>query len=81
RLLLAPLLLLSSPAVTLLLGVFAQRELQEAPLAPLEGWQLFLQAVAEGLLDHHLYGALVFPAGALALYPCWLLLWNVLFWK
>ncbi|NXA44192.1 GPAA1 protein, partial [Eudromia elegans] len=81
RLPLAVLLVLVAPAGTLLLGLFAQRELLEAPLGALEGWQLFLRAVAEGLLDHHLYGSLVFPAAALGVYPCWLLLWNVLFWK
>lgn len=81
RVLLAALLVLATPAVTLLLGIFLQRELVEAPAAVAEGWQLFLAAVAEGLLQHHLYGSLLFPFLALCVYPCWLLLWNVLFWK
>ncbi|KAF1579414.1 Glycosylphosphatidylinositol anchor attachment 1 protein, partial [Eudyptes moseleyi] len=79
--LLSALLVLSTPAVTLLLGIFLQRELVEAPASAAEGWQLFLAAVAEGLLQHHLYGSLLFPFLALCAYPCWLLLWNVLFWK
>ncbi|NXJ55825.1 GPAA1 protein, partial [Spizaetus tyrannus] len=81
KVLLAALLVLATPAVTLLLGIFLQRELVEAPAAVAEGWQLFLAAVAEGLLQHHLYGSLLFPFLALCVYPCWLLLWNVLFWK
>ncbi|XP_069636377.1 glycosylphosphatidylinositol anchor attachment 1 protein isoform X1 [Haliaeetus albicilla] len=81
KVLLAALLVLATPAVTLLLGIFLQRELVEAPAAAAEGWQLFLAAVAEGLLQHHLYGSLLFPFLALCVYPCWLLLWNVLFWK
>uniref|UniRef100_A0A8B9N0C6 GPI-anchor transamidase component GPAA1 n=1 Tax=Accipiter nisus TaxID=211598 RepID=A0A8B9N0C6_9AVES len=81
KVLLAALLVLATPAVTLLLGIFLQRELVEAPAAVAEGWQLFLAAVAEGLLHHHLYGSLLFPFLALCVYPCWLLLWNVLFWK
>ncbi|XP_072707829.1 glycosylphosphatidylinositol anchor attachment 1 protein isoform X2 [Ciconia boyciana] len=81
RVLLAALLVLASPAVTLLLAIFLQRELVEAPASAAEGWQLFLAAVAEGLLQHHLYGSLLFPFLALGAYPCWLLFWNVLFWK
>ncbi|CAM9131580.1 unnamed protein product [Bubo scandiacus] len=81
RVLLAALLVLATPAATLLLGIFLQRELVEAPAAAGEGWQLFLAAVGEGLLQHHLYGALPFPFLALCAYPAWLLLWNVLFWK
>ncbi|NXS50926.1 GPAA1 protein, partial [Balaeniceps rex] len=81
RVLLAALLVLATPAVTLLLGIFLQRELVEAPASAAEGWQLFLAAVAEGLLQHHLYGSLLFPFLALCAYPCWLLFWNVLFWK
>ncbi|XP_065589154.1 glycosylphosphatidylinositol anchor attachment 1 protein [Cyrtonyx montezumae] len=77
----AALLLLCSPAVSLLLGVFVQRELQERPLGALEGWQLFLRAAATALLQHHAHGAHAFPCVALLLYPCWLLLWNVLFWE
>ncbi|XP_065485268.1 glycosylphosphatidylinositol anchor attachment 1 protein [Caloenas nicobarica] len=81
RVLLAALLVLATPAVTLLLGIFAQRELVEAPAAPGEGWQLFLAALAQGLLLHHLHGAFLAPLLALATYPCWLLFWNVLFWR
>ncbi|XP_046930271.1 glycosylphosphatidylinositol anchor attachment 1 protein isoform X2 [Lynx rufus] len=77
----AALLVLTSPAATLLGCLFLWRELQEAPLSPAEGWQLFLAALAQGVLDHHTYGALLFPLLALGLYPCWLLFWNVLFWK
>ncbi|KAM6143044.1 glycosylphosphatidylinositol anchor attachment 1 protein [Phoenicopterus ruber ruber] len=81
KVLLSALLVLATPAVTLLLAVFLQRELVEAPASAAEGWQLFLAAVAEGLLQHHLYGSFLFPFLALGAYPCWLLLWNVLFWK
>ncbi|XP_044514289.1 glycosylphosphatidylinositol anchor attachment 1 protein isoform X2 [Gracilinanus agilis] len=81
RLLYAVLLVLVSPGATLLGSLFLWRELQEAPLTLAEGWQLFLSALAQGVLDHHLYGALLFPLLALGLYPCWLLFWNVLFWK
>ncbi|NWQ85081.1 GPAA1 protein, partial [Burhinus bistriatus] len=81
RVLLAALLVLATPAVTLLLAIFLQRELVEAPAAAAEGWQLFLGALAEGLLQHHLYGSFLFPFLALGAYPCWLLLWNVLFWR
>lgn len=77
----ATLLVLTSPAATLLGCLFLWRELQEAPLPLAEGWQLFLAALAQGVLDHHAYGALLFPLLALGLYPCWLLFWNVLFWK
>ncbi|XP_068789727.1 glycosylphosphatidylinositol anchor attachment 1 protein [Struthio camelus] len=77
----AVLLVLVTPAVTLLLGIFLYQELIEYPVSVLECWQLFLQAVAEGLLDHYLYGSIVFPFVAIFVYPCWLLLWNVLFWK
>ncbi|NXG39050.1 GPAA1 protein, partial [Dromaius novaehollandiae] len=81
RYLYAALLVLVTPAVTLLLGIFLYQELIEYPVSVLECWQLFLQAVAGGLLDHYLYGSVVFPFVAIFLYPCWLLLWNVLFWK
>uniref|UniRef100_A0A4W5MSZ9 Glycosylphosphatidylinositol anchor attachment 1 n=1 Tax=Hucho hucho TaxID=62062 RepID=A0A4W5MSZ9_9TELE len=37
----------------------------------LYGWMHFL--------DHALYGSLVYPLLALLIYPCWLLLWNILF--
>lgn len=77
----ATLLVLTSPAATLLGSLFLWRELQEAPLSLAEGWQLFLAALAQGVLEHHTYGALLFPLLALGLYPCWLLFWNVLFWK
>lgn len=77
----AALLVLTSPAATLLGSLFLWRELQEAPLSLAEGWQLFLAALAQGVLEHHTYGALLFPLLALGLYPCWLLFWNVLFWK
>ncbi|KAH0617310.1 hypothetical protein JD844_015347 [Phrynosoma platyrhinos] len=77
----AVLLVLVTPAVTLLFCIFLYQELIEYPISLLEGWQRFLQAIAEGLLDHHLYGSIVFPFIAIFVYPCWLLLWNVLFWK
>uniref|UniRef100_G1RHK8 Glycosylphosphatidylinositol anchor attachment 1 n=1 Tax=Nomascus leucogenys TaxID=61853 RepID=G1RHK8_NOMLE len=81
RTLYAALLVLTSPAATLLGSLFLWRELQEAPLSLAEGWQLFLAALAQGVLEHHTYGALLFPLMSLGLYPCWLLFWNVLFWK
>ncbi|EHB16901.1 Glycosylphosphatidylinositol anchor attachment 1 protein [Heterocephalus glaber] len=77
----AALLVLTSPAAVLLGSLFLWRELQEMPLSLAEGWQLFLSALAQGVLEHHTYGALLFPLLALGLYPCWLLFWNVLFWK
>ncbi|KAH0518915.1 Glycosylphosphatidylinositol anchor attachment 1 protein [Microtus ochrogaster] len=77
----AALLVVTSPAVTLLGSLFLWRELQEVPLSLAEGWQLFLTALAQGVLEHYTYGALLFPILALGLYPCWLLFWNVLFWK
>ncbi|XP_075271513.1 GPI-anchor transamidase component GPAA1 isoform X2 [Opisthocomus hoazin] len=81
RVLQAAVLVLATPAGAVLLGVLAQRELEEAPAAAGEGWPLFLGAVGEGLLQHHLYGAVLCPVLALGAYPAWLLLWNVLFWK
>lgn len=75
------LLVLVTPAATLFFCIFLYHELIEYPITVLEGWQRFLQAIAEGLLDHHLYGSIVFPFVAFFVYPCWLLLWNVLFWK
>ncbi|KAM6033039.1 LOW QUALITY PROTEIN: glycosylphosphatidylinositol anchor attachment 1 protein [Chlamydotis macqueenii] len=81
RLLQAAALVLATPAATLLLGIFVQRELEEAPAGAGEGWQLFLRALGEGLLLHHLHGSLLAPGLALGIYPCWLLLWNLLFWK
>ncbi|KAM6148271.1 LOW QUALITY PROTEIN: glycosylphosphatidylinositol anchor attachment 1 protein [Rhynchocyon petersi] len=77
----AVLLVLTSPAATLLGSLFLWRELQEAPLSLAEGWQLFLVALSQGVLEHYSYGAWLFPVLALGLYPCWLLFWNVLFWK
>ncbi|XP_058035054.1 glycosylphosphatidylinositol anchor attachment 1 protein [Ahaetulla prasina] len=81
RYLYAGLLLLVTPAITLLFCIFLYQELMEYPISPLEGWQRFLQVIAEGLLDHYLYGSIVFPFVAIFVYPCWLLFWNVLFWK
>ncbi|XP_030300123.1 glycosylphosphatidylinositol anchor attachment 1 protein isoform X1 [Calypte anna] len=81
RVLLGVLLVLGTPAVTLLLTIFLQRELEEAPAGLGEGWQLFLGALGEGLLQHHLYGSILYPFLALGAHPCWLLLWNVLCWK
>uniref|UniRef100_A0A8I6A119 Glycosylphosphatidylinositol anchor attachment 1 n=1 Tax=Rattus norvegicus TaxID=10116 RepID=A0A8I6A119_RAT len=81
RTLYAALLVVTSPAVTLFGSLFLWRELQEVPLSLAEGWQLFLTALAQGVLEHYTYGALLFPILALGLYPCWLLFWNVLFWK
>ncbi|XP_061335138.1 glycosylphosphatidylinositol anchor attachment 1 protein [Pezoporus flaviventris] len=80
RALLALVLVLATPAVSLLLGIFLERELVEAPAAPGEAWQRFLGALGQGLLLHHLHGAFLCPLLALGTYPCWLLLWNVLFW-
>ncbi|PKU28435.1 glycosylphosphatidylinositol anchor attachment 1 protein [Limosa lapponica baueri] len=65
----------------LLCTIQGKRELVEAPAGAGEGWQLFLAALAQGLLQHHLYGAFLCPLLAIGLYPCWLLLWNVLCWK
>ncbi|KAM6350468.1 glycosylphosphatidylinositol anchor attachment 1 protein [Podargus strigoides] len=76
----AAVLVLATPAVTLLLGIFLGGELAEAPLGVAEGWQRFLGALAQGLLQHHLYGGFLCPLLALGLYPAWLLLWNLLFW-
>ena len=81
RTLYAALLVVTSPAVTLFGSLFLWRELLEGPLSLAEGWQLFLTALAQGVLEHYTYGALLFPILALGLYPCWLLFWNVLFWK
>ncbi|OCT77282.1 glycosylphosphatidylinositol anchor attachment 1 L homeolog isoform X1 [Xenopus laevis] len=81
RALYAILLVLITPATTLLGSIFLYRELIEYPVSVLEGWQLFLQAIAGGMLDHYLYGSLLFPFIAFFVYPCWLQLWNVVFWK
>ncbi|KAE8599868.1 hypothetical protein XENTR_v10017373 [Xenopus tropicalis] len=81
RALYALLLVLITPATTLLGSIFLYRELIEYPVSLLECWQLFLQAIAGGMLDHYLYGSLLFPFIAFFVYPCWLQLWNVVFWK
>ncbi|XP_058684719.1 glycosylphosphatidylinositol anchor attachment 1 protein [Poecile atricapillus] len=81
RLPLAVLLLLTSPGVSLFLAVLLERELLEAPAALGEAWQRFLGALGQGLLQEHLHGAHLSPLLTLGAYPCWLLLWNVLFWK
>uniref|UniRef100_A0A8C8A313 GPI-anchor transamidase component GPAA1 n=1 Tax=Oryzias sinensis TaxID=183150 RepID=A0A8C8A313_9TELE len=70
-----------SPACTLLFSVFFFQELQEMPVSFQDGWLLYLSVIAQGMLDHYLYGSLVFPLVALLVYPCWLLFWNILFWK
>uniref|UniRef100_A0AAV2JSD8 Exosome complex component RRP41 n=1 Tax=Knipowitschia caucasica TaxID=637954 RepID=A0AAV2JSD8_KNICA len=74
-------LVLLSPACTLLFSVFFFQELQEMPVSFQEGWMLFLSVISQGILDHSLYGSLVFPLVALLVYPCWLLFWNILFWN
>uniref|UniRef100_A0AAR2LFB6 GPI-anchor transamidase component GPAA1 n=1 Tax=Pygocentrus nattereri TaxID=42514 RepID=A0AAR2LFB6_PYGNA len=74
-------MVLLSPGCTLLYCVFIFQELQEAPVTLPEGWMLFLSVISQGILDHSLYGSLVYPLLALLIYPCWLLLWNILFWK
>ncbi|KAM5157765.1 glycosylphosphatidylinositol anchor attachment 1 protein [Mantella aurantiaca] len=81
KLFFALLLVLVTPATTLLGSIFLYRELIEYPVSLLECWQIFLQAIAGGMLDHYLYGSLLFPFVALFVYPCWLQLWNVVFWK
>ncbi|XP_066434822.1 glycosylphosphatidylinositol anchor attachment 1 protein [Eleutherodactylus coqui] len=81
KLFFAVLLVLVTPATTLLGSIFLYRELIEYPVTILECWQLFLQAVAGGMLDHYLYGSLLFPFISFFVYPCWLQLWNVVFWK
>ncbi|XP_023803322.1 glycosylphosphatidylinositol anchor attachment 1 protein isoform X2 [Cyanistes caeruleus] len=78
---LAVLLLLTSPGVSLFLAVLLERELLEAPAGLGEAWQRFLGALGQGLLQEHLHGAHLSPLLTLGAYPCWLLLWNVLFWK
>ncbi|XP_048867072.1 glycosylphosphatidylinositol anchor attachment 1 protein [Brienomyrus brachyistius] len=74
-------MVLLSPACTLLFSVFVYQELQEMPVSLLDGWSLFLSVISQGILDHNLYGSLVYPLISLLVYPCWLLLWNILFWK
>uniref|UniRef100_A0A672YT51 GPI-anchor transamidase component GPAA1 n=1 Tax=Sphaeramia orbicularis TaxID=375764 RepID=A0A672YT51_9TELE len=70
-----------SPACTLLFLVFFFQDLQEIPVSFEDGWMLFLSVISQGILDHSLYGSLVYPLIALMVYPCWLLFWNILFWK
>ncbi|XP_077411996.1 GPI-anchor transamidase component GPAA1 isoform X2 [Vanacampus margaritifer] len=77
----AVILVVLSPACILLFSVFVFHELQETPLSFQDGWLLFLSVISQGILDHTLYGSLVFPLVALLVYPCWLLFWNILFWK
>uniref|UniRef100_G3Q120 GPI-anchor transamidase component GPAA1 n=1 Tax=Gasterosteus aculeatus aculeatus TaxID=481459 RepID=G3Q120_GASAC len=74
-------LVVLSPACTLLFSVFFFQELQEMPVSFLDGWMLYLSVISQGILDHALYGSLVYPLVALLVYPCWLLFWNILFWK
>ncbi|XP_048149309.1 glycosylphosphatidylinositol anchor attachment 1 protein, partial [Corvus hawaiiensis] len=81
RLPLAVLLVLTTPGLSLFLAVLLERELLEAPAGLGEAWQRFLGALGQGLLQEHLHGAHLSPLLALGAYPCWLLLWNVLFWK
>ncbi|XP_064594125.1 glycosylphosphatidylinositol anchor attachment 1 protein [Zonotrichia leucophrys gambelii] len=81
RLPLAILLVLTTPGLSLFLAVLLERELLEAPAGLGEAWQRFLGALGQGLLQEHLHGAHLSPLLCLGAYPCWLLLWNVLFWK
>ncbi|KAM7071317.1 LOW QUALITY PROTEIN: glycosylphosphatidylinositol anchor attachment 1 protein [Acridotheres tristis] len=81
RLPLAILLLLTTPGLSLFLAVLLEQELLEAPAGLGEAWQRFLAALGQGLLREHLYGAHLSPLLCLGAYPCWLLLWNVLWWK
>ncbi|NWW70597.1 GPAA1 protein, partial [Climacteris rufus] len=81
RLPLAVLLVLTTPGLSLFLAVLLERELLEAPAGLGEAWQRFLGVLGQGLLQEHLHGAHLSPLLALGAYPCWLLLWNVLWWK
>ncbi|TRY54181.1 hypothetical protein DNTS_030455 [Danionella cerebrum] len=74
-------MVLLSPFFTLLYCVFLYQELVEVPVSISEGWAIFLSVLSQGILDHALYGSLVYPLIALFIYPCWLIFWNVLFWK
>ncbi|KAM8838895.1 glycosylphosphatidylinositol anchor attachment 1 protein [Synchiropus picturatus] len=74
-------LVVLSPAFTLLFSVFIFQELSEVPVSFQEGWMLYLSVISQGILDHALYGSLLYPLLSLLVYPCWLLLWNILFWK
>uniref|UniRef100_A0A667Y977 GPI-anchor transamidase component GPAA1 n=1 Tax=Myripristis murdjan TaxID=586833 RepID=A0A667Y977_9TELE len=81
KLLSALFMVLLSPGCTLFFSIFFFQELQETPVNLQEGWVLFLSVISQGILDHSLYGSLVYPLVALLVYPCWLLFWNILFWK
>lgn len=81
RVLVAFIMVILSPAFTLLFSVFFFQELQEMPVSFQEGWMLYLSVISQGILDHYLFGSLVYPLIALLVYPCWLLFWNILFWK
>lgn len=74
-------MVLLSPAFTILYCVFIYQELIEVPVSISEGWMLFLSVISQGILDHTLYGSLVYPLLALFIYPCWLMFWNILFWN
>uniref|UniRef100_A0A7N8X8I1 GPI-anchor transamidase component GPAA1 n=1 Tax=Mastacembelus armatus TaxID=205130 RepID=A0A7N8X8I1_9TELE len=74
-------LVILSPACTLLFSVFFFQELQEMPISFQDGLLLYLSVISQGVLDHSLYGSLVYPLISLLVYPCWLLFWNILFWK
>ncbi|XP_062850480.1 glycosylphosphatidylinositol anchor attachment 1 protein [Trichomycterus rosablanca] len=74
-------LVLLSPGCVLLYCIILFQSLQEAPVTLSECFMLFLSVISQGILDHALYGSLVYPLLALLIYPCWLLFWNVLFWK
>ncbi|CAL8366627.1 unnamed protein product [Boreogadus saida] len=77
----AVVMVILSPGLTLLFAVFFFQELQETPVTLQEGWMLYLSVISQGILDHALYGSLLYPLAALLVYPCWLLFWNILFWK
>ncbi|KAI5622206.1 glycosylphosphatidylinositol anchor attachment 1 protein [Silurus asotus] len=74
-------MVLLSPGCTIFYCIFLFQDLQEAPVTLPECCVLFLSVISQGILDHTLYGSLIYPLLALFVYPCWLLLWNVLFWK
>ncbi|XP_049603949.1 glycosylphosphatidylinositol anchor attachment 1 protein isoform X1 [Syngnathus scovelli] len=77
----ALIMVILSPAGTLLFSVFAFYELQEMPMGFQDCWLQFLSVISQGILDHTLYGSMVFPLLTLMVYPCWLVFWNILFWK
>lgn len=58
-------MVLLSPGCTLLYCVFVFQELQETPVSLQDGWMLFLSVISQGILDHALYGSLVYPLLAL----------------